>query len=65
MSQAMNMLKENMSKRLRDKGTKNGGGEVTKERGVPNHMSMNLERWRMFESLDFWAGGLLLGKVER
>ena len=65
MSQAMNMLEENMSKRLRDKRTKNWGGEVTKERGVPDHMSMNLERWRMLESLDFWAGGLLLGEVER
>ena len=58
-------MEENMSKRLRDKGTKNGGGEVTKERGVPDHMSMNLERWRMFESLDFRTGGLLLSKVER
>ena len=65
MSQSMNMLEENMSKRLRDKGTKNWGGEVTKERGVPDHMSMNLERWRMFESLDFRTGGLLLSEVER
>ena len=63
----MNMLEENMSKRLRDKGTKNWGGEVTKERGVSNHMSMNSERGRMFEieSLDFGTGGLLLSEVER
>ena len=35
MSQSMNMLEENMLKRLRDKGTKNCGGEITKERGSP------------------------------
>ena len=65
MSQAINMLVENMSKRLRDKGTKNGGGEITKERGVADHMSVNLERWRIFESLNFRTGGLLLGEMER
>ena len=61
----MNMLEENMSKRLRDKGTKNWGGEITKERGVTDHMSVNLERLRIFECLNFGTGGLLLGKMER
>ena len=65
MGQSMNMLEKNMSKRLRNKWTKNGGGEITKERGVADHMSANLERRKIFESLDFRTGGLLLSKMER
>ena len=65
MGQPMNMLEENMPKRLRNKWTKNGGGEITKERGVTDHMSVNLERRRMFESLNLRTGGLLLCEMER
>ena len=65
MGQSMNMLEKNMSKRLRNKWTKNGGGEITKERGVADHMSVNLERRRMFESLNLRTGGLLLCEMER
>ena len=65
MGQSMNMLEKNMSKRLRNKWTKNRGGEITKERGVADHMSVNLERRRMFESLNLRTGGLLLCEMER
>ena len=65
MSQAMNMLKESMAKRLRYQRTKNGSGDVAEERGVAEHVSLNAESRRRAESLHLGAMSLLLSKVKR
>ena len=65
MSQAMNMLEEGMTKRLRYQRTENGSGGMTEERSVPEHVSLNAKSRRRPESLHLGAMSLLLSKVKR
>ena len=64
MSQAMNMLEEGMLKRLRNQRIEDGGGDITEEGCVPDHVSLNPESRRGPESLHLRAKNLLLSKVE-
>ena len=64
-SEAMNMLKEDMSKTLRNKRAKNGSGDITKERRGPEHVGANMKMRRKLESLYLRTGNLLLSQVKR
>ena len=64
MSQAMNMLEEGMSKKLRNQRTEDGGGDITEEGCVTDHVSVDPESRRGPESLHLGAKSLLLSKVE-
>ena len=64
-SKAMNMLKKDMSETLRNKRAKNGSGDITKERRVPEHVGANKKMRRKLESLYLRTGNLLLSQVKR
>ena len=65
MSKAMNMLKKDMSETLRNKRAKNGSGDITEERRVPERVGVNTKMRRKLESLDLRTGNLLLSQVKR
>ena len=64
-SKAMNMLKEDMSETLRNKGAKHGSGDLTEERRVTEYVGVNTKMRRKLESLDLRTGNLLLSQVKR
>ena len=64
-SKAMNMLKKDMSETLRNERAKNGSGDITKERRVPEHVGANTKMRRKLESLYLRTGNLLLSQVKR
>ena len=64
-SKAMNMLKKDMSESLRNKRAKNGSGDITQERRVPEHVGANTKMRRKLESLYLRTGNLLLSLVKR
>ena len=65
LSEAMNMLKEDMLESLWNKGAEHGSGDITKERRVTEHVGVNTKMRRKLESLDFRTGNLLLSQVKR
>ena len=64
-SKAMDMLKKDRSETLRNKRAKNGSGDITEERRVPEHVGVNTKVRRKLESLYLRTGNLLLSQVKR
>ena len=64
-NKSVNMLKENMSETLRNKGTKYGSEDITEERRVTKHVGVNTKMRRKLESLELRTGSLLLSQLKR